>query len=100
MANKVTKFVDPAGTYNTLYTSNTIETRLNEASNAEKAIFQVDLSATGTAELLMRIDDTASWVVYGSYTADTLVEVPLAKYMRVLVVANTGTINAFLQEIE
>lgn len=102
MANKVTVFVDPDGTYDAPYTSNVIETRQNESSNAEKGIFQADVtSGTGNVALQMRLAEEAVWTTYKIYTVDTVEEVPLARYMRVNVTTGgTGNVKCYLQEIE
>ena len=101
MANKIKRFVDPAGLYNATYTSNVIETRANESSNSEKCIVQIEVSGDASVELQYRLDPVLSWVTEGTYTTNTLKEVPMAKYFRtVTTISVSGASDAFLQEIE
>lgn len=96
MSNVVRVFEDPAGNYTGGYTSLVIEPVFAAAvANITRGVFQVDVEVAGPVSLQMRVSEDADWVEVSSYTANTIEEVVLANFMRVVV---TGDAKAWLGE--
>jgi len=88
MANSVSKFIDPADLYTGGYTSNMIEAnKVAHRSNATRGVVQVQITS-GTVSLEMRLTVDAPWIEVANYAADTIEEVVIAKFMRVIVSAD------------
>jgi len=86
MANAVQLFVDPAGTYTGGYTSNMVESNFkNHRSNATRGVVQANVEAGASVSLQMRLTVAARWIEVAVYTGDTIEEVVMAKFMRVVV---------------
>ena len=99
MANAITKFVDPGGTYTGGYTSNMIEsTPINHRSNATRGVIQVEVGALTSVSLQMRLTVDAPWVEVAVYTQDTIEEVVMAMFTRIVVSGATGAATAWLGE--
>ena len=99
MANAVTKFIDPAGNYTGGYTSNMIEA--NQAahrSNATRGVIQADVEANSSVSLQMRLTVSSRWIEVAVYTEDTIEEVVMAKFTRVVVSGATGAATVWLGE--
>ena len=96
MANVATLFKDPAGTYTGGYTSEMLEsTNQNHRSNATRGVVQANVEVAGSVSLQMRLTDAARWIEVAVYTEDTIEEVVLANFMRVVV---TGDAQVWLGE--
>lgn len=96
MSNVVTVFEDPAGNYTGGYTSLVVTPVFAAStSNNTRGVFQVDVEVAGPVSLQMRISEDANWVEVAEYTQDTVEEIVLANFMRVVV---TGDAKAWLGE--
>lgn len=96
MANIATLFVDPAGDYTGGYTSDTVQPVFAAStSNITRGVFQVDVEVAGPVSLQMRVSEDADWVEVGVYTTNSIEEVVLGNFMRVVV---TGDAKAWLGE--
>jgi len=96
MANVATLFVDPAGNYTGGYTSHMIESNFkNHRSNATRGVVQADVEPGGSVSLQMRLTVDARWIEVAIYTGDTIEEVVMAKFTRVVV---TGDARVWLGE--
>lgn len=96
MANVSTLFIDPAGNYTGGYTSLVVEpTFAAHSTNITRGVFQVDVEVAGPVSLQMRVSEDARWVEIAVYTTDTIEEVVLGNYMRVVV---TGDAKVWLGE--
>ena len=100
MANFIRQFVAPGDTYNATYTSDVLYSRQNETSNSEKALVQVQINATASVDVQYRLNSECSWVTFGTYTANTIVEVPLAPEFRVVATITTGVAKVWISEIQ
>ena len=83
MANTAMKFSTNDGSYSGGYTSNVVRGNFNNNSNQTRGVIQVDIT-TGTVDLQMRLTNDAPWFTVKTYSADTVEEVVLAPYMRVV----------------
>jgi archaeosine-15-forming tRNA-guanine transglycosylase len=92
MANHARKFVadDMSGDY----ISNTVYGNVNDNSNQPKGLVQVNY-VSGSVQLQMRLDPSASWFTVKTYSASALEEIFLANEMRVVV---TGGATVWVSE--
>ena len=96
MANVATLFVDPAGTYTGGYTSHMVQpTFENSSANITRGVIQANVEADGSVSLQMRLTEEARWIEVSIYTQDTIEEIVLANFMRVVV---TGAAKVWLGE--
>jgi hypothetical protein len=95
VAHKVTKFTDPAGTYVTAYTSNTITPNTQESSNSVTGVIHIEITS-GTLSVLARLSPDANFVVIKTYTLSTIEQIVLASQMRIV---TTGEAKAWLSEL-
>jgi len=96
MANSIKLFIDPADLYTGGYTSNMIEANsVNHRSNATRGVVQADVEPAGSVSLQMRLTVESRWVEVAVYTEDTIEEVVMAKFTRVVV---TGDARVWLGE--
>jgi len=96
MANVSTQFIDPADTYG-VYTSDVVQpTKWQHRSNQTRGVFQVDWTS-GVLSLQMRVHEDAPWLTINTYGADTIEEIVLGNFMRVV---STGAAKAWLGEVE
>jgi len=85
----------------TSWTTDIIETRRNESSNAEKCLVLIEITEAASVDILMSLDIGAPFAKWGfTITETSIVEVPLAKYFDFFVNSNTGAVNIWMQEIE
>ncbi len=98
MANVSQLFVDPADNYTGGYTSHTVEPTASAVrGDATRGVFQVDVEVAGPVSLQMRISEDADWVEVAVYTTNTVEEIVLANFMRIVV---TGDAKAWLGETQ
>lgn len=96
MANESKLFIDPAGAYTGGYTSLTVEPTASAVrGDATRGVFQVDVEVAGPVSLQMRVSEDADWVEVAVYTTNSIEEVVLGNFMRVVV---TGDAKAWLGE--
>lgn len=96
MSNVLKLFIDPAGDYTGGYTSLVVEPVFAAAvANITRGVIQANVEAAASVSLQMRVSPDARWVEIQVYTADTIEEVVLANYMRVVV---TGDAKVWLGE--
>lgn len=96
MSNVLKLFIDPAGDYTGGYTSLVVEPVFAAAtSNTTRGVVQADVEPAGSVSLQMRVSIEARWVEVQVYTEDTIEEVVLANYMRIVV---TGDAKVWLGE--
>ena len=94
MANYARKFATADDSYTGGYTSLVVRGNEQRMSNQPRGVIQVDIT-TGTVDLQMRLDDTAPWFTVKTYSADTVEEVVIAPYMRVVA---TDTAEVWIAE--
>ena len=98
MANVSSLFVDPAGNYTGGYTSNMLEANaVRQRSNATRGVIQADVEVGGSVSLQMRLTQSSRWIEIAIYTADTIEEVVVANFMRVVV---TGDARVWLGQTQ
>lgn len=96
MANVATLFVDPAGDYVGGYTSETVEAAHRRGqNNTTRGVIQANVEVAGPVSLQMRVSLDARWVEVAVYTEDTIEEVVMGNYMRVVV---TGDAKVWIGE--
>lgn len=98
MSNVIKLFVDPAGDYTGGYTSNTLSpTPARHSANVTRGVIQANVEAAATVSLQMRVSEEARWVEITTYAEDTMEEVVLGNFMRVVV---TGDAKIWIGETE
>jgi hypothetical protein len=85
MSNSSRIFEDPGGSYTGGYVSNELlATSSAHSSNETRGVVQVHILA-GTVDFQMRIHFDAPWLTLKTFTADSIEEVVIGSYMRVIV---------------
>ena len=98
MSNSVKLFIDPAGDYTGGYTSETLlPTPSRHSSNQTRGVVQANVEAAASVSLQMRVSEDARWVEITVYTEDTIEEVVVSNFMRIVV---TGDAKVWLGEVK
>jgi hypothetical protein len=88
MANAATLFVDPAGNYTGGYTSHQLQSVFAaHSSNQTRGVIQVQITS-GTVILQMRVSLDAPWLPVRTYSVDTIEEIVVANFMRIVASAD------------
>ena len=93
MAGNVRQFIDPAGNYSGAYTSYILEAPdVGNQAFQTRGVIQVEVTS-GNVELHLRLSPDAPWLSVATYTADTIEEFVMSKFVRIV---TTGAARAWM----